>query len=88
MATALKIDLYSCAPGEAQLFGFHGNGTQHAAFATANAALAWWRGLGGTRQWFYVTNENGERVTLLDNEAHPGHAHAVLESIARREATS
>lgn len=76
---SLTIDLYGRKPGEAEFFGFHFNGTQHAAFATANAALAWQRGL--DTDYFYLTDAFGHRVTMRDQPGHPGHAYALMEAI-------
>jgi hypothetical protein len=42
---SLTIDLYGCPTDGAKFYGFHMNGTQHAAFCNAYAALSWRRGL-------------------------------------------
>jgi hypothetical protein len=76
----LSIDLYNCAPGEAKFYGFHMNGTQHAAFSSAFAAFSWWRGLGRDWRFFYTADEKGERVELAVN-AH-GHAYAIMDALA------
>lgn len=81
---ALSIDLYDNETGKATFYGFHMNGTQHAAFANANAALAWQRGL-DRPEFFYMTDENGQRCTLHDQARRPGHAYAILDSLAKAD---
>lgn len=72
----MKIKLYACKAGEANYFGFHMNGTQHAAFCTSFAAMAWWEGLGRDQQYFYATDAQGNRVTFGMNSA--GHAYSII----------
>jgi hypothetical protein len=75
----LKIDLYGESPGEASYFGFHYNGTQHAAFCSSFAAMSWWEGLGRDREYFYATDAHGNRVEFGMN-AH-GHAYSILAKL-------
>lgn len=75
----LRIDLYDCESGEAKLYGFHMNGTQHAAFSSPFGAWAWFRGLGRDQRYFYLTNASGERVTMAMNGA--GHAYSIIEKL-------
>jgi hypothetical protein len=84
MSATLKIDLHGCAPGEAKFYGFHTNGTQHAAFCDAGGARDWWNGLG--RHWqsyFYVTDSEGRRVASFSGSS--SHAHAILAAVAQEE---
>lgn len=74
----MRIDLSGCEPGEAEFYGFHMNGTQHAAFCNEYAAMCWYRGLREQR-YFYTTNAEGERVTFKMNAAN--HAYAILDKI-------
>jgi hypothetical protein len=74
---SLTIDLYGCPTDGAKFYGFHMNGTQHAAFCNAYAALSWRRGL-REPDYFYVTDGDGVRVKFAEN-AH-GHAYAIMEA--------
>lgn len=76
----MKIDLSGCEPGEAEFYGFHMNGTQHAAFCNAYAAHSWYRGL-REPDYFYVTDARGERVQIALNSY--GHAYVILDKIEK-----
>ena len=75
----LKVDLYGEEPGAASYFGFHMNGTQHAAFCTSFAAMSWWEGLGRDQRYFYATDAHGNRVEFGMNGA--GHAYSILAKV-------
>lgn len=79
----LKIDLYDNESGEAKFFGLHFNGTQHAAFANANAALAWQRGQ--DTDYFHITDAEGNKVTMHDQPRHPGHAYAIMAALKKAD---
>lgn len=78
--SAITIDLDGCEPGKARFYGFHMNGTQHAAFCNAYAALCWYRGL-REPDYFYATDAEGQRVTFKMNAAN--HAYAILDAVQR-----
>jgi hypothetical protein len=73
---SLAIALYACEPAVAKFYGFHMNGTQHAAFCNAYAAHSWFRGL-REPDYFYVTDAQGERVQIAMNSY--GHAYVVSD---------
>lgn len=63
---------------------WHFNGKCYGVLGGANQALAWQRGLSNKdREYFHLTNCNGERVTVLSPGA-PGHAYAILDKINDR----
>lgn len=66
---------------EPQYYAMHFNGRQHAAFLTANAALAFQRG--EDSGYFHIVNRNGEQVVMHDQPTHPGHAYAILGKLER-----
>lgn len=72
---------------EPEFFLYHRGGPWlRATFSSANDAYVWQRGNRGRRwaEMFFITNADGERVTLEDQPHHPGHAYAILESLGRQ----
>lgn len=73
---------------EPEFFLYHKYGpTLRATFSTANDAYIWQQGNAGRRwaEMFFITNREGETVTLKDQRHHPGHAYAILEALDRAE---
>jgi hypothetical protein len=65
------------------LYAVHSNGHIYAIFSGANEALAYWRGLDARgREIFRIEKADGEGVTLRDNPRAPGHATAILDTLA------
>lgn len=64
----------------APFYGKHFNGSIHAIFGTQGAALAWQRGLGADRRYFWLEDKEGNRVTMREN-AH-GHAYAIMAKLS------
>ena len=68
------------------LYAVHANGGIYAIFSTPNQALAYMRGLDARgKQWFHIENAKGERMEIIDNPRAPGHAHAILDTLNRKD---
>lgn len=75
-------EIYKAVSG--YLYAVHFNGSAYAAFAGANQALAYWNGLSEReRTYFHIENEAGERVHVLSQKHHSGHAYAILAALDR-----
>ena len=58
-----------------------------ATFVTGNEAYMWQEGSRG-RVWadlFFITNPNGQPVTLADHPGRPGHACGILDALDRSD---
>lgn len=63
-----------------KFYALHFNGCAHAAFLTANAALAYQ--CGENSGYFHIVDADGNRVTMRSQPHHPGHAYAIMAKLA------
>lgn len=66
---------------EAEFFLYHRGGPWwRASFRCANDAFVWQEGNRGRRwaEMFFITDKEGNEVTLRDQPRHPGHAYAIM----------
>lgn len=65
---------------------WHANGSCYGVLGNANAALAWQRGADPReRELFYLTDIDGNRVTIKDNPSSPGHASAIRDALRAQD---
>jgi hypothetical protein len=78
----------SALPGDAEAYFFdplliwHTNGKCYGVLGAANQALAWQRGLSPRdREYFYLTDLYGQRVTVEAQPKRPSHAYTIMEKL-------
>lgn len=85
---ALEDAVTAVLPGDEEAYFFdpyllfHANGKCYGVFGGANQALAWQRGTSARdREFFYIEDMKGNRVTIEDQPRRPGHAYAIIDKL-------